>query len=232
MATSAKDAEDAEALGLVAHSYDSLFSIRKRMRKINDITIPLRRGLGTDQVGAAILTFIACVITFGIIVRPLVTLIGYEPGWRFILAWLIIPPLLVGQRIAKPMGYGKSIGGTVTSWMRYHLDDRIHRRGLPIKTPPLPPDEKRIHYQREWVIFDDYTNTVSGETDLSDPDTDRRFTNPEPLNLPQWMDDNARTNLAAARERRAAADHEKDTHVHFRRSTDGTVHTPDDEETA
>ena len=72
--------EDLEALGLIGHSYDSLFSIRKRIRKINDLVIPFRQGLTTAQIGTGFGVFVLQIISFGMIVVPFIGLFGERRG--------------------------------------------------------------------------------------------------------------------------------------------------------
>lgn len=187
-----RSAEDLERLGLVAHSYDSLFAIRKVIRKINDIPIPFRGGLGTNQIGVAFLVFIAQIMLYGLVVLPLMSLLRIAPHPGFMLIWLLAPPILVGQRIAKPMAYGKSIGSTFTSFLRRHLDDPVHRRGIPVKNPAQPDGMPVLHYQREWEMFADYAELAPGEADVTDDITEARFASQAgTVDLQRWYDDQA-----------------------------------------
>ena len=48
-----EDGDDLMAQGLIGMSYDSVFAIRKRVRKFGDFTIPLRGGLTYASWGPA-----------------------------------------------------------------------------------------------------------------------------------------------------------------------------------
>lgn len=184
--------EDLERAGLIVHSYDSLFAIRKRIRKISDIVIPIKGGLGTNQLGVGVVTFIVMVVIYGLVLVPAMSLMGIEPHILVAIAVLLGPPILVGQRIAKPMPHGKSIPSSVTSFLRRYLDDPIHRRGNPITTPKQPADMAVLHYHREWQMFPDFAMYAPGELDVTDDDTESRFVG-ERVNLQDWYDEMALT---------------------------------------
>lgn len=226
----AAEEEDLVALGLVANSYDALFQVRKRIRKINDITLPVRAGLATNQIGVGILVFIIAVITYGFIGLPIMGLLGIDPGWQILVLWLLVPPVLAGQRIAKPMQYGKSIGGTITSWMRFHLDDPVHRRGVPIPTPKQPADIPVLHHQREWVMAEDLAGYVPGEGDYSDADTERRMSKVPPIELQGWYDQKAIEHIKGERSDSDKKDKDNMSQVSFRRGGTATVLIPEDKE--
>lgn len=221
-------AEDLNALGLIAHSYDSLFSVRKRVRKINDIHLPTRRGIGTNQIGAWIFTFLLAVITFGLLVVPFTDLLGITRPWWLNIGWIFGIPTLAAQRVAKPMPYGKSIPGTMHSLTRFYLDDRVHRRGLPVPTPPQPREGQVLHYQREWVMSDPYAQMVPGEGDYSDEETEGRI-GAQVLDLQPWYDEKARQHLIEEKVRKTAKDDADDVDAHFRRGRAATVFGLDDE---
>lgn len=225
----AKD-DDLEAQGLVANSYDALFLIRKRIRKINDITLPSRTGLATNQIGVGILVFIIATITYGFIGIPLMGLLGIQPTWWITASWLLGPTVLAAQRIAKPMADGKSIGGTFSSWFRYHLDDRVHRRGVPIPRPKQPDDMPVLHYQREWVMSDKFAPLVPGEGEWTDPDTERRLRKVEPIHLQGWYDSKAVEHLDHEMTARSTRDEDNMSQVQFRRGGTATVLVPDNDE--
>lgn len=219
-------AEDLEAKGLIAHSYDALFSIRKRIRKINDLAIPVRRGLGTDQIGVFVLLFVVCVILYGLVLAPAMTLLGIQKTPWFLFLWLIGPPALAAQQITKPLKYGKSIAGTINSKMRFYLDDRIHRRGLPVPPHDAPVNIPVAHYERSWVAGEDLAAVKPGEVDWTDHITENRMAG-APVNLETWMDtrqaENRAAEIVAATARRATVDRT----VHYRRGSSATVLLPE-----
>lgn len=142
-------AEDAEAAGLVAHSYTNFFKIRKRIRRIQDIPLPFKRGLGTDQFVTFILVFIVLAIINFAILSPIFSLFSIQMEWSFYLVYFLAPPVIAAQKIGSPMPNGKSIPGTAFSYLRAKLDDPIHRRGMPLGK--VSPRGKRLHYVREWT---------------------------------------------------------------------------------
>lgn len=234
MSEAAQQGEDLEAMGLIGHSYDTLFSIRKRIRKINDLVIPFRQGLTTSQIGTGVGVFILQVITFGMLVVPFLGLFGAQSPWQFTVLWLLGPPILAAQNIVKPMPYGKSIPGTVQSLMRYLLDDPIHRRGLPIATPRQPYDQTLAHYQREWVAFEQYVADEPWEVPISDRVTEERFSfcnrslGDEEIDFQQWWDGKAVEHLEAERDAKNTRQEDSDAEVGARRGRATTVLMPDD----
>ena len=219
---------DLEAQGLTCQSYDALFSIRKRVRKINDLTIPTRRGVGTNQIGAFLVTFIASVITYGLIVLPVMNLVGFGPNGWVMVGWVFGLPVLAAQRIAKPMAHGKTISGSLHSLMRWHLDDRVHQRGLPVPAPKRPCDEKVLHYQREWVMSSPHAEDTPGEEDYSDRDTELRI-DANVVDLQPWYDSKARAHAAEEQEKAAARDTAEDVKAYYRRGHAATVIGADDD---
>lgn len=234
MSQAARQEEDLEALGLIGHSYDTLFSIRKRIRKINDLVIPFRQGLTTSQIGTGLGVFILQVITFGMLIVPFLGLFGAQSPWQFTVLWLLGPPILAAQNIVKPMPYGKSIPGTVQSLMRYLLDDPIHRRGLPIATPRQPYDQTLAHYQREWVAFEQFVADEPWEVPISDRVTEERFSfcnrslGDEEIDFQQWWDGKAVAHLEAERDAKNTRQEDSDAEVGARRGRATTVLMPDD----
>lgn len=226
--------EDLEAMGLIGHSYDSLFSVRKRIRKINDLTIPFRQGLTTSQLGTGAGVFVLQIITFGMIVVPLIGLFGERPPWQLTIIWLFGPPVLAAQNIVKPMPYGKSIPGTVQSVVRYYLDDPIHRRGLPIATPKQPYDQNVVHYQREWVGFEEYVGDEPWEAPISDQSTEKRFSfcnntfGDEEIDFQKWWDDKATKHLEAELEAKNIKQEHSESEIGARRGRATSVIEPDD----
>lgn len=197
------DDDDLEAKGLIAHSYDSIWSIRKVIRRINDLDIPLRQGLSVSQIATFGATFIVSAIIFGTIIAPIMGLLGIDRHPLVSLTFLLGPPILATQRITKPMSYGKTIGGTMRSLARFHLDDRTHRRGLPIKPRRRPSDQSIAHWQREWVAATPLSSQTPGLELLSDPNTEGRFAGAV-VTLQTWMDEQAAESRAYEAERREA----------------------------
>ncbi|GAB3856426.1 hypothetical protein ACFPIJ_58680 [Dactylosporangium cerinum] len=144
----ADERDDLDARGLIAHSYSNFFKIRKRMRKVQDISLPFRRGLGVEQFVTFLLALVVLLFLYGTLIAPLFALTGVSPGWRFYLLYFLGPSVLLGMRVGKPMKSGKSIPGTVRSWLRKVLDDPVHRRGVPLRRRPITGP--RIHFLRTW----------------------------------------------------------------------------------
>ena len=232
--SAAAQEEDPEALGLIGHSYDSLFSIRKRIRKINDLVIPFRQGLTTAQIGTGFGVFVLQIITFGMLVVPVIGLFGERPPWQLTILWLFGPPILAAQNIVKPMPYGKSIPGTVQSMLRFYLDDPVHRRGLPIATPKQPYEETVAHYQREWVGFEEYVGDEPWEAPISDRTTEERISfcnhslGEEEIDFQKWWDDKAVEHLQAEQDAKAVKQEDSDAEIGARRGRAATVLMPDD----
>lgn len=194
--------EDYEALGLIAHSYDALFAIRKKIRKIQDITIPLRNGITNAQIGTAMGVFLIQCITLGLFINPLFAIFGATPHWFFIVLWIIGAPILAAQKIVKQMPAGKTIPGTLKSISRYFLDDPIHRRGMPIDTPAQPYDLSVPHFQREWTPFEEQVQNEPWEADITDTFTEGRmqkarsfFADQPETDFQQWWDGKAEEHL-------------------------------------
>lgn len=223
--------EDLEAMGLIGHSYDSLFSIRKRIRKINDLVIPFRQGLTTSQIGTGIGVFVLQVITLGIIINPLFGVFGANVPWQLTVLWLFGPPILAAQNIVKPMPHGKSIPGTVQSIMRFFLDDPIHRRGHPVAKAQQPRDISVAHYQREWVMFEQFSDDDPTEAPVSDRVTEERFSfcnlGDEEIDFQQWWDDKAGTHLDKEREASNSKQQDSDDEIGARRGAATSVMEPD-----
>lgn len=229
----ANQGEDLEALGLIGHSYDSLFAVRKRIRKVNDLVIPFRQGLTTTQIGTGFAVLVIQIITFGMLVQPFLGLFGTQAPWQLTVAWILGPPVLAAQNIIKPMPYGKSIPGTVNSMVRYYLDDPIHRRGLPIATPKQPYDKTLVHYQREWVGFAEYVEHEPWEAPISDRETEERFSfcnrslGDEEIDFQQWWDDKAARHLDQEREASNIKKQDSDDEIGARRGAPIGVIGPD-----
>lgn len=206
-------AEYLESSGLIGHSYDALFSIRKRIRSVSDLQIPLRGGVTNAQIGISLVTLIFQVLTLGLILAPTLHLLRIDAPWWLPVLWLFGPVVFMAQRIVKPMPYGKGIPDTVISWVRYLLDDPVHRRGKPVSRPQQPADISVAHYEREWVMFDDYADVESNpaEAPVSDEATERRF-KPAPANFSDWWTGRAVANAQEAqaeRNKRAVKEREE-----------------------
>ena len=126
--------------GLMGESYDQITRIRTRIRKINDIEMPVRGGIAPEQFGVGLVVFFISAIVFALIVRPLFSLFGISPHWLVTVTLLFAPPLLAAQRVIKPMRYEKSIPSSMKSWWRYVTDENTHARGLP---HPARPQQAR-----------------------------------------------------------------------------------------
>lgn len=147
------DGDDLEERGLIAHSYSSFFKIRKRMRKVQDITLPFRRGVGVEQFFTFFLVLIVLVIVHFTLLSPLFSLLGWDLNWQFYLVFFLGPAFLAASRAGKPMKSGKTIPGSVRSWLRKLLDDPVHRRGVPQRRRPVVG--RRLHFMRPWQAHPD-----------------------------------------------------------------------------
>lgn len=230
--TQAQQAEDLDAMGLIGHSYDSLFSIRKRIRKVNDLTIPFRQGLTGSQIGTGFLVFIIQIIIYGMLVVPAFGLFGASPPWQLMVVFIIGPAILAAQNIVKPMPYGKSIPGTLHSVTRGVLDDPIHRRGLPIATPKQPYEETLVHYQREWEAYEEFVRDEPWEAPVTDDVTEKRirFCNqaaPD-VDFQQWWDDKAAQHLEEEHRQRETAKDDAAQEIGARRGRATRVLLPED----
>ena len=177
----ADEHDDLEQRGLIAHSYSNFFKIRKRMRKVQDITLPFRRGLGVEQFVTFLLALLALLFIYGTLLAPLFALTDVSPGWRFYLLYFLGPSVLLGMRVGKPMKSGKSIPGTVRSWLRKTLDDPVHRRGVPLRRRPV--SGPRIHYLRTWQAHPMLrTHLPPSSTYDADPPATRA-----PVDLDGWL---------------------------------------------
>lgn len=223
--------EDLESLGLICHSYNSLFTIRKRLRKINDITIPVKRGLATNQIGVFIAAFFASAIVFGLLIAPLMRVMHLPRPWWLILLALFGPPVLAAQQVAKPMAYGKSIAGSFRSLMRFHLDDRVHRRGLPVPTNRRPAGTRVAHWQREWQMVAPLAELRPELAPVSDPLTETRLAAPSGIavDLQTWLDAQSKQNLKVEADARSASQSDEDLRIHHKRGAAAKVYVPKDE---
>lgn len=235
MSNDSKAAEDLENLGLIGHSYDSLFSIRKRIRKVSDIVIPLRAGLTYSQIGIAVLVLVVQLVTYRMLVIPVFAIFdGARPPWQLLVIWVVGPTILAAQNIIKPFPYGKSIPGTVASLVRYWLDDPVHRRGMPIRTPKQPYDVEVVHFQREWVPFEEYVDDEPWEEAVSDRVTEehisfcnRTLEEGAVIDLQEWWDAKAAEHLEQERLASVATQEEDAEEIGARRGQATRVIVPD-----
>lgn len=218
--------EDLDALGLIAHSYDALFSIRKRIRAVNDIPLPTRRGILTTQIGMGVLTLIAQFITYGLILMPLMRVFGITPNPWILLGWLAIPTFLVAQRVAKPMAYNKTIAEAMSSRLRRLLDDKVHRRGVPIPNRQFATADGVTHYQREWVMYPEYAAITPGEEDVTTPQIEARMAHDQSVDIQGFIDSGIQTRLDRVSAERAQRRHHEKTETFSRRSNRARVLGP------
>lgn len=179
-----KEKEDLTAEGLVAHSYTGFFKIRKRIRRFQDLVIPLREGLGVDQLVTFLLGLIVMGILYGLFVSPLVGILNLKLTFAFFLVWFLGPAILAAQQISKPMPSGKTISGFVASSIRSMMDDPVHRRGVPLASKPR--EGKVFHYQREFVTHP--TFAADALTPVPDAADDAGlFYSGDPVDLEDFM---------------------------------------------
>lgn len=170
--------EDLEALGLIGHSYDHLFAIRKRMRKLGDFTIPLRGGLTYTQVVTALVSLVVSFLMYALVVSPITILIGVEgKAATAVMALTILgPPVLLTQKAVSPMPDHKSISGWMRSWWRFHTDDKVYRRGRPINPPTYHRPGRVRHVWRVWEPTDQWAHLVDDYTPTTRATVERAFT--------------------------------------------------------
>lgn len=164
------EAATLEEQGLVAISYDAFFSIDTRIRKIDTISLT-RQGFTPQQFAAFGITAFAVLMILALVVVPLLNLVGLSMSWQMLLISLIGLPALAGWAVMQPMPSGKSLFGTITSWVRFRCDDTEHRRGVPV--PPSPRSQTAFvqHLQREWVMYDEVAVALPDEMAWTDPVT-------------------------------------------------------------
>lgn len=129
-------------------SYTNLFNIRRRVRKINDLYIPLRNGVAPEQFFAFFGTLFFLIIAWFVIIGPVLNLLTSDIGLQIYALYFLGPPILMAQKIGKPMPNAKSISGWARSKLRWRLDDRVHRRGIPIAARNDPG--RQFQYLRVW----------------------------------------------------------------------------------
>lgn len=227
--TTEQQAEDLDALGLIAHSYDSLFSIRKRVRSINDLQIPTRNGLAANQIGMGVLTFLVQIVTYGLFVVPIMNYLGISPPWWLLVAWLVGPTILVGQRVAKPMAYNKTIGDALSSWLRFFLDDKVHRRGAPLEASKFPKDGPITHFQREYVLFPEHAAEEPAEADVTDEITEGRL-HRQRADIEEFLATRIQERKARERKAREEQDTDDAEEAFSRRAINTSVMIPDIDE--
>lgn len=226
-------ADELESAGLVAHSYDALFSGQRRIRKISDLQIPIRAGLAHSQIAVGALVFFVQVLLLGFIVAPLFALLRFDAPWWFPILWIFGPVVLVAQRVVKPMPHGKGIADTLTSWLRMVFDDPVHARGRGVPRKEQPQDIPVVHYQREWIMFDDFVSSEDdGERAISDASTESRFATSTPApegGFASWWDDMAFEHAAAMLDERNIKSEKNEQRIGSRRGSAVSVIVPDEE---
>lgn len=207
------------ATQITVENYTSVAKIRKRIRSINDVAIPLKRGLGEDQLVAILLTLALLGIIYGLVLAPIITLFHLKLTWAFFAIYLIAPCFFTAQKIGTPMKSGKTISGTMTSFARSLLDDPVHRRGVP--QPRKAVTGRRLHYQREWLA----TDKAQAVAPLASGEGDERYHYEDVSFLDRWMAEHS----VQHEEKREAEAQEKRLSKAARQSalhnsTDQTVH--------
>ncbi|BDZ52433.1 hypothetical protein GCM10025867_46740 (plasmid) [Frondihabitans sucicola] len=140
------------ATQITVENYTAVSKIRKRIRSIGDMAVPLKRGLGEDQLVAILGTLALLGIIYGLVLAPIVHLLHITLTWAAFAVYLIVPTFLAAQKIGTPMKSAKTVSGTVSSLLRSLLDDPVHRRGVPQARKTVTG--RRLHYQRQWVSAD------------------------------------------------------------------------------
>ena len=224
-------ADEPEDDTFVAYSYDNLFAVRKVLRRVNDFNIPLRSGLQTNQIGAFFLVFVVTLVLYGMLIAPLLQLLGVKLHFTILLTILFGPAILSAQRVVKPMASGKTIKGTVRSFARFHLDDPVHRRGIPLAASPRHGFSGPVlHFAREWVMATPYSEADPAEQDLTSTNIEARFRGQ--TDLQRFMDNAAvqhSREWIASQQKRAEED---EANYDYRRGSLAKVHTPFDDEAA
>ena len=126
--------DDNDNSGLIANSYTNFFKIRKRIRRIQDIPLPFKRGLGADQFVTFLAVLAVLAILFFVILNPIIMFTGVQLEWTLFLVYFLVPPVLAAQKIGNPMPNGKSIPGAFTSSMRSTHSPRCSSK--PPRSPP------------------------------------------------------------------------------------------------
>ena len=173
-----EDGDDLMAQGLIGMSYDSVFAIRKRVRKFGDFTIPLRGGLTYAQLGTGLITLVVMFFVYAIVVAPLSAAMRLSPLSNLgLMAFVLFaPPVIVAQRMIAPMPHGKTIGGYLRSLMRFTFDDKVYRRGRPIDTPTTHREGPMRHDWIVWEPAEEFSEELSTDLLLTRESIERRFT--------------------------------------------------------
>lgn len=148
-----------------AVSYTSAFQIRQRMYRINDFDLPFRHGIAVEQFLAFVAALIVMFLVYNLIITPFFALVfGASIPFRFALLIILVPPVIAAQRVIQQMPSRKTLGGFVMSFIRYHLDDVWHRRGVPIPKEENPSRQVQGNYLRVWTV-DPYFAGVEAPND-------------------------------------------------------------------
>lgn len=214
---------DLEAEGLYGMSYDSFFAIDKRVRKIQDLHIPTRAGLTVPQIMTFFFVLVISFLLYVLVIGQILSLLGISLGWMGLLVFVLGPPILCSWRVTKPMPHGKSIPGTVQSYVKYYMDDEVHRRGRPVPLPKQPDDQFVQHYMRDWTVNREFAAEFPGEGDWTDPHTEALFARGTgAVDLQSWMDAKALANFEAENAKKETRTKTEIT-VHDRRGPAATV---------
>lgn len=151
----------------LGESYSQAFQIRKVMYRIQDIDLPFKRGIRVEQFLVFLLGIVISLILNTLIVSPILGILNIKLPMAFNLIRYLALPIFLAVRIGKPMPHNKSISGYVMSLLRYHLDDRVHARGMPIKKKPFTGLE--ANYMRTWSVDPAYARV---EADNDKPAAD------------------------------------------------------------
>lgn len=216
----ADEGENIEAQGLVGYSYDHLLAIRKRIRKISELTIPIRGGLTYAQAGTALITFVVMFFVYAVVALPIMVVTNTSPPGRLgvLITLLFVPPVLVAQRMITPMPDGKTIGGWVRSWTRFTFDDKVYRRGRPIDTPRTHRTGRVHHYLKTWEPAEEFAAHYGTETPLTRAQIERSFTG-EVIDLTPRQEEFSRR-LRAEELSQSDQEADQDTHSYGLRHTD------------
>jgi hypothetical protein len=152
------ESQQAEDEAYVIRDYTEAFVVRKTIRRLGRVHIPLREGLLVSDVKVFGTTLIIWLFVFGLVINSLVTAVGTVLGLGRLsgipyLLVLLTPPLVATFASRTPVRHRMTITGLVRTGVRQLLDDPVHRRGVPVRPDPTPvayrivvwtPDEDRL----------------------------------------------------------------------------------------
>lgn len=131
-------------------SYTQAFDIRKVMYRIQNFDLPFKRGVRVEQFLMFFAALLLSFISYFVIISPIFGFLHFNAPWSLVAVYFLAPAILLSIRIGKPMPHAKSIFGTVTSYLRYKLDDEWHRRGMPMRKAPNM--RAQGNYLRTWTV--------------------------------------------------------------------------------